>query len=275
MVIRLSKSQWLIIWALVGCVVLGGLVLYSRLQAEAQAGPGYVRVAAFPHDPEAFTQGLAFRGSALFEGTGLEGSSWLRRVALETGEVRKQRDLANRYFGEGITIVGDRIFQLTWKNERAFVYDVKTFRRIKTFNYGEDDQTTEEGWGLADNGRRLAMSDGSEFIRFRNPRTFDVTREIRVTENGAPVSRLNELEWIGDEIFANVFGDDYIVRIDARTGEVTGRVDLAALRREEEAGGCRPEVTNGIAYMKTQDRFFVTGKWWCNLYEIRLTEPPG
>ena len=274
----LFRNRWLVMTCavVVGCLALVALAS-SWPSARAQEDPGYVLVKRFPHDPKAYTQGLAFKGDRLFEGTGIEGSSWLRRVALKTGKVRKQRDLADRYFGEGITIIGDRIFQLTWKNERAFVYDVDTFKRLRTFDYSDDgDDGTEEGWGLADNGRTLAMSDGSEFIRFRNPNTFEVIREIRVTENGTPIFRLNELEWISDEIFANVFGDDYIVRINATTGEVTGRIDIAALRRREEnAENCQPEVTNGIAYMPTQKRFFVTGKWWCHVYEIRLTDPPG
>jgi glutamine cyclotransferase len=248
----------------------------TLLSAQAQTDAAYEVVRRFPHDPKAYTQGLAFQGERFFEGTGLNGSSWLRRVALQTGKVKKQRALAEKYFGEGITILNGKIYQLTWQHERAFVYDAKTFKRLKTFNYNEDPDATEEGWGLADNGRILAMSDGTEFIRFRNPRTFEVTREITVTENGTVMDRLNELEWIGDEIFANVYGEDYVLRIDPQTGAVVDRFDLGRLReREVQTNGCEPEVTNGIAYMASQERLFVTGKWWCHVYEIRLTDPPG
>jgi glutamine cyclotransferase len=244
--------------------------------ARAQDDPGYVVVNTFPHDQEAYTQGLAFHRGRFYEGTGLNGSSWLRRVQLKTGEVKKQRDLAQKYFGEGVTVIGDRIYQITWTSETAFVYDVDTFKRLRTLSYNEDDDKTEEGWGLADNGKLLAMSDGTEIIRFRKPRTFEVTREISVTEAGTPVFRLNELEWIGDEIFANVYGYDHVVRINPETGEVTGRLDLAALRAQEQSECAdEPEVTNGIAYLQSQERFFVTGKNWCHLYEIELTDPPG
>lgn len=255
-----------------GCVALGMFGFSSPSPARAQ-NPDYVVVDTFPHDPEAFTQGLAFSKGFLFEGTGTV--SWLRKQTLD-GEIKRERNLASRYFGEGVTVIGDRVFQLTWKNERGFVYDSRTLKRIRTFDYNEDDRRTEEGWGLADNGRLLAMSDGTDVIRFRRPRSFDVTREIRVTEDGSPVSSLNELEWIGDEIFANVWPGDDIVRIDPLTGEVTDRFSLAALKDQDAAGaGCNPEATNGIAYLQSQDRFFVTGKYWCNIYEIRLTIPPG
>lgn len=244
--------------------------------ARAQGDPGYVVVNTFPHDSHAYTQGLAFHKGRFYEGTGLEGQSTLRLVDLETGEVKRKIDLADKYFGEGVTLIGRKVFQITWQEERAFVYEVATFKRIKTFDYNVDDNETEEGWGLADNGRRLAMSDGTEMIRFRNPKTFEVTREIRVTDAGTPVFNLNELEWVGDEIFANIFGYDDIVRIDPKTGDVTGRLNLEALRVQEEAE-CEspPEVTNGIAYLQSEDRFFVTGKNWCHLYEIELSDPPG
>jgi glutamine cyclotransferase len=262
---------------LLGSAVIGTVVLVTLLHphlspARAQS-LDYVVVGTFPHDPEAFTEGLAFSKGLLFEGTG--DVSWLRKQVLETGEVKRQRNLATRHFGEGVTVIGDRVFQLTWTSERAFVYDKGTFERIRTFNYNEDDRRTEEGWGLADNGAQLAMSDGTDMIRFRSPRTFEVTREISVTENGDPVSSLNELEWIGDEIFANVFPGDDVVRIDAYTGEVTDRFSLAALHQQDsQEQGCGQEVTNGIAYLQSQGRFFVTGKYWCHIYEIQLANPP-
>lgn len=225
---------------------------------------GYVQVDKFPHDPGAFTQGLDFKGTRLFEGTGLEGRSSLREVDLETGEVERRVDLADNLFGEGITILGRRVYQITWQNGKCFVYDLKTFRRVRRFGY------EGEGWGLTHNGRRLVMSDGTNVIRFRDPQTFEVTREIEVTDDGEPVDLLNELEWIDGEIFANVWTTDLVVRIDPATGDVTGRLDLSALKQQEEAEGS-PDVTNGIAYMEAEDRLFVTGKLWSNVYEIQLT----
>jgi glutamine cyclotransferase len=227
--------------------------------------PGYVQVARFPHDPGAFTQGLAFRGTKLFEGTGLKGRSSLRRVDLETGEVLRQVDLADKYFGEGIALFGGRVYQLTWQSGKCFVYDRKTFERVRRFTYDG------EGWGLTHDGRRLIMSDGTDTIRFRDPATFEVVREIEVTDGGEPVVNLNELEWIDGEIFANVWLTDEVVRIDPASGEVVGRLDLTALHQQEEAEG-DPDVTNGIAYMKAEDRLFVTGKLWANVYEIELAD---
>ncbi|HEX2241476.1 MAG TPA: glutaminyl-peptide cyclotransferase [Actinomycetota bacterium] len=232
--------------------------------ARAQEDPGYLLIDEFPHDPDAFTQGLDFRGTALFEGTGIEGASSLRRVDLETGEVLRKVDLADKHFGEGITVFGRRVFQLTWKSGKCFVYRVATFRRVKRFEY------EGEGWGLTHNGRLLIMSDGSNIIRFRDPKTFDIVREIDVTDGDQPVSQLNELEWVNGEIFANVWQTDDVVRIDPKTGDVVDRIDLTALRQKEQAEG-DPDVTNGIAYMKSEDRLFVTGKWWMHIYEIQLT----
>lgn len=227
-------------------------------------GPGYVVVGEFPHDPEAYTQGLDFQGARLFEGTGLNGRSSLRRVDLESGEVLRQVPLAERFFGEGITVLGKRIYQITWQNGRAFVYDKATFRRLRRFTYDG------QGWGLTHDGQRLVMSNGSATIAFRDPKTFEVLGEIEVTDGGEPVEMLNELEWVEGEIFANVWQTDDVVRIDPDTGEVTGRLDLSALKQQQPNG----EVTNGIAYMESQDRLFVTGKLWDAIYEIELTDLP-
>lgn len=275
MVASFCKRWWLpLSCAVIGGFVALGMVGISSLTSARSQSPDYVVVDTFRHDPEAFTQGLAFSKGFLFEGTGKV--SWLRKQILETGEIKRERNLATRYFGEGVTVIGNRVFQVTWKNERAFVYDSRTLKRIRTFDYNEDDRRTEEGWGLADNGRVLAMSDGTDVIRFRRPRSFEVIREISVTEGGSPVSSLNELEWIGDEIFANIWPGDDVVRIDPQTGNVTDRFSLAVLKEQDAAGaGCNPEATNGIAYLQSEERFFVTGKYWCQIYEIRLTTPPG
>jgi glutamine cyclotransferase len=227
-------------------------------------GPGYVVVDEFPHDPQAYTQGFDFQGARLYEGTGLNGRSSLRRVDLETGDVLKQVDLADKFFGEGIVVLGKRIYQLTWQNGRAFVYDRRTFKRIRRFSY------EGEGWGLTHDGRRLIMSDGTATIEFRDPATFEVLDQIEVTEDGEPVTMLNELEWVEGEIFANVWQTNDVVRIDPETGEVTGKLDLTPLKEQQQDG----EVTNGIAYMETEDRLFVTGKLWSSVYEIELTDLP-
>lgn len=246
------------------CIGTGALVA----PAGGQPTPGYTVVAEFPHDESAFTQGLEFRGSTLFESTGLEGQSSLRKVDLETGEVLRQRNLADRFFGEGLTSLKRKIYQLTWKSERAFIYRPWSFERIGKFAYDG------EGWGLTDNGRRLIMSDGTAIIRFRRSSTFEVVREIEVTDGSEPVTNLNELEWVNGEIFANVFQTDDVVRINPQTGEVVSRINLAALRAKEVTEGS-PDVTNGIAYLQSEDRLFVTGKYWAHIYEIELTEPAG
>ena len=233
--------------------------------AQGQQPTGYVVVDEFDHDPEAFTQGLDFKGESLFESTGLNGQSTLRKVDLESGRVLRQIDVADRHFAEGITVLGKRIFQITWKSEVAFVYRPSTFKRIDRFPY------KGEGWGLTHDGEHLIMSDGSSIIRFRDPKTFKVVRRLPVTDGGQPVEQLNELEWIDGEIFANVWQTADVVRIDPSTGEVTGRLDLGPLWEMEKAEG-EPDVPNGIAYLTGQDRLFVTGKNWAHLYEIRLTD---
>ena len=231
---------------------------------QPEVGPGYVVVDEFPHDPQAYTQGLDFQGRRLFEGTGLNGRSSLRRVELATGEVLRQVNLAERFFGEGIVVFRKRIYQITWQSERAFVYDKRTFERVRRFSY------EGEGWGLTHDGTRLIISNGSSTITFRDPATFEVLGELEVTEDGEPVSSLNELEWVEGEIFANVYPTNDVVRIDPATGEVTGHLDMTPLKEMEQDG----EVPNGIAYMEVEDRLFVTGKLWSTVYEIELTDLP-
>jgi glutaminyl-peptide cyclotransferase len=237
------------------------LLLALQGSAGAGAADGYVVVNRFPHDPGAFTQGLDFHRGQFFETTGQNPAS-LRRVDLETGKVRKQVRLnERRYFGEGMTVIGDRLWWITWTSERAFVYDPGTFKRRRSVTYAG------EGWGLTHNGKRLIMSNGTSELAFRNPRTFEITRTIEVTDEGAPVDDLNELEWINGEILANVWLEDVIARIDPKTGEVTDWIDVSALKAKEADGN----ETNGIAYLKKSDRLFVTGKNWSHVYEIELT----
>jgi glutamine cyclotransferase len=243
----------------------------ERTVDEAQPTPlpfaGYTIVATYPHDSEAFTQGLDFFRGELFESTGLNGASTFRKVDLETGAVLLRTELHDEFFGEGLTILEGRAYQLTWQSEVAFVYKSRTFKQTGQRSY------EGEGWGLTHNGKRLVMSNGTDVIRFRSPATFEVKREIRVIEDGQPVAHLNELEWIDKEIFANVWPTDDVVRIDPKSGEVVGRLNLTALREMEEADSDRTNVTNGIAYLKAGERLFVTGKYWAHIYEIELVEP--
>jgi len=249
-----------------GAVLLAGAAWLLPGRGEADARP-IVRtvevVRAYPHDSLAFTQGLFFDQGVLFEGTGEEGTSGIRRVRLETGEVLAQRDLPIPYFGEGIAGWNDRIYQLSWKGRKGFVYARKDFSPLGEFAY------EGEGWGLTQDGKSLIMSDGSPVLRFLDPRSLAQQRTLTVTANGCPLEALNELEWIDGEIWANVWRTDLIARIDPATGKVQGFVDLAAL------GPPTPdvdEVPNGIAYDAAGKRIFVTGKMWPRLYEVRLSD---
>ncbi len=223
----------------------------------------YKVIHAWPHDPAAFTQGLVFRDGNLLESTGLNGESTLRGVELQTGRVLKRVSLPPEYFAEGLAFIGARAYQLTWQNHKGFIYDVDTFRPEGEFSY------EGEGWGLATDGRWLILSDGTSRIRFFDPAGFRLVRAIDVTAEGRPVERLNELEWVNGEIFANVWQTDEVVRIDASNGVVRGIVDFSGLLpRNERTPGT--DVLNGIAYDAAGGRLFVTGKRWPKIYEVRL-----
>jgi len=223
---------------------------------------GYQVVRAYPHDPKAFTQGLVFAGGVLYEGTGLNGQSSIRKVKLENGEVLQIQRLEERYFGEGIALVGDAIVQLTYTTGVGFVYDRATFQRQRTFSY------SGEGWGLAYDGTRLVMSDGTPFLRYIDPKTLKETGRVQVTDGGRPVEDLNELEFVKGEIYANVWQSERIARIDPKTGQVRGWIDLKGILDPKDAVGV--DVMNGIAYDAAADRLFVTGKLWPKLFEIRV-----
>jgi glutamine cyclotransferase len=241
------------------------VVGFAPRQAPAATLPiyGYTVVRSYPHDPSAFTQGLEFVDGVLYEGTGLNGRSSIRRVNLDTGNVLKQHNIGSQYFGEGITVFKSDLFELTWQSGIAFVYDRTTFAPKKSFKY------TGEGWGLTHDGTNLIMSDGSEFLRFLDPDTFAERRRLRVTGPGQPVKNLNELEYVKGEIFANVWMTDYIARIDPSTGRVNAYIDLRGLLPATGLSG--DAVLNGVAYDAATDRLFVTGKLWPRLFEIRLT----
>lgn len=224
-------------------------------------------VNVFPHDTTAFTQGLVFYDGWLYESTGRRGQSEIRKIRLETGEIVRRRKMGDEYFGEGLTILNNRMIQLTLSSGKGFVYDWKTFEVLRTF------PIAGAGWGLTNNGEQLIMSDGSAILHFLNPETFRKVRQITVMDNGEPVSKLNELEMVGGMIFANVSTSDEILIIDPGRAEVTGRIDLEWLvsRVKKEH---RVNILNGIAYDSRNGRIFITGKLWPNIYEIKRRVPP-
>lgn len=243
--------------------IVCGLIA-SVVAAWAQVAEyGYKVIHVYPHDPEAFTQGLEYRGGFLYEGTGLKGRSSLRKETLETGKVLQEIHLDPRYFGEGITVIHRQIIELTWQSQTGFVYDQASFRRQRTFNY------PGEGWGLANDGRNIYMSDGSSQIRIWDPVTLQEKRRINIVDRGVPVLNLNELEWVRGEIYANVWQTDRIARISPADGRVLGWIDLTGILSEADRSG-PVDVLNGIAYDAKSDRLFVTGKLWPKLFQIKL-----
>jgi glutaminyl-peptide cyclotransferase len=225
----------------------------------------YEVINSYPHDPGAFTQGLLFHQGVLYESTGLNGRSSLRKVELETGKVLQKIDVPSQFFAEGLALFNGRLHQLTWQHQRGFIYDLNSFNLLNSFEY------TGEGWGLAHDGRSLILSDGSDQIRYLDAGTFQVRATIRVHDNGQPIKLLNELEYIKGEIYANIWYSDRIARIDPKTGRVTGWINLAGLPLPSDRVGLSGDaVLNGIAYDEARDRLFITGKLWPKVYEIKL-----
>lgn len=224
---------------------------------------GFVVKNTYPHDPKAFTQGLFYRDGHLYESTGLNGQSTIRKVELKSGKVLQKADLPADVFGEGSTAVGDKLIGLTWTSQVGYVFDLKTFKLKQTFKYDG------EGWGLAGHEDKLYMSDGSPFIRILDAKTMKELRRIQVTANGDPVPRLNELEMVDGQLYSNVWGSDVIVRIDPDSGKVTGLINLAGLLPQDQRGNV-DAVLNGIAWDAKDKRLFVTGKLWPKLFEIEL-----
>lgn len=237
--------------------------------ATEAASPGqtprytYEIVNTYPHDPNAFTQGLIYLDGLFYEDTGLRGRSSLRQVEPESGQVLQFLPLPEQFFGEGVTVFGDRIIQLTWQSNVGFVYDRESFEFLREFSY------PTEGWGLTHDNERLIMSDGTATLYFRDPETLAEIGRVEVFDENGPVPLLNELEYINGEVFANVWRTDRIARIDPASGQVLGWVDLTGLLGPEDRA--QPvDVLNGIAYDAGQDRLFVTGKLWPKLFEIEL-----
>lgn len=240
-------------------------ILFAAAAFSGSAAPvfTYKIVRDYPHDPNAFTQGLEYRDGFLYEGTGLNGRSSLRRERLETGQILEQTNLSSEYFGEGITVMGAQIFQLTWQAHTGFIYGRSSFHVERRFSY------PGEGWGLTNDGRQIYMSDGSAEIRVLDARTLAEKRRIQVRDGGAPINELNELEWVDGEILANVWQTDRIARISPATGQVAGWIDCSGMlpsvfRSSPDA------VLNGIAYDARTKRLFVTGKLWPRLYQIQI-----
>jgi glutamine cyclotransferase len=226
---------------------------------------GYQVVHTYPHDRGAFTEGLFYLNGFLYEGTGLEGESDIRKVKLETGEVLQRKTIPPEYFGEGIIAWKDKLVEMTYKAEKGWIYDLNTFEQKGEFHY------PGEGWSLTTDGKRLIMDDGTPQLRFWDPETLQETGRLTVTADGQPVANLNELEWVKGEIFANIWQTDRIARIDPTTGKVVGWIDLTGiLNPEDHTEGI--DVLNGIAYDAKGDRLFVTGKKWPKLFEIKLVK---
>jgi glutamine cyclotransferase len=245
-------------------LVVSSAALVLLNSRPANTGPlryTYEVVKVYPHDEDAFTQGLVIDNGVLYEGTGLWGRSSLRRVDLETGKVTQIFSLPGAVFGEGITVFGDKIIQLTWQSHKGFVYDKDSFELLQEFSY------PTEGWGITNNGSLLIMSDGSANLYFLDPETFKEVGQVEVHDNG-PVTNLNELEYINGEVYANVWGEDKIAVINPVSGQVTAWIDLTGIYNQEVTDP--DSVLNGIAYDTDGGRLFVTGKLWSQLFEIKL-----
>ena len=245
------------------------LLLPALLMLSAGAGAAiptydFKVVHAYPHDPQAFTEGLLYRDGFLYESTGLNGKSSIRKVELETGKVVKSKDIPPQYFGEGLTVWKDTLVGLTWQTQTGFVFDLASFEMRSQFAY------PGEGWGLTQNGKELIMSDGTATLRFLDPKTFLEVRRVKVTADGIPVDQVNELEVVGDEIFANLWHTNTIARIDPASGKITGWIDLGKLYPDAGKGPTGENVMNGIAWDVEKKRLFVTGKLWPKLYEIKI-----
>ena len=276
--VRTTAGRSLRVWfvAAIAVAVVGGVWVLrsgsmsqasSASEAESQPVVRSLRVDVLrelSHERDAYTQGLVWWNDQLFESAGRYGESTLRRLDPQTGRVEQRIDVSAEYFGEGLALVDRRLIMLTWTAERAFTYDRDSFELGESFRY------RGEGWGLCYDGRRLVMSDGSDLLTFRDPDTFEPVGEQRVRLRGQPLRELNELECVDGAVYANVWEEDFLVRIDPETGRVTHHIDATGLLKGEDRIGA--EVLNGIAYDPTSETFYVTGKWWPKMFEVRFVE---
>ena len=241
-------------------------VILSSLTACHKSKPetlGYQIVSVRSHDPDAYTQGLQWTAGRLFESTGQYGQSTLRELEPTTGNILRKRPLAKSVFGEGLTVLNQELWLITWKENTAYVFEPDTFKPLRTHSY------QGEGWGLTNDGKHLIMSDGSSTLKFINPQNFSILKTLDVQDGKSPVKNLNELEWVDGQIFANIYLTDKIVRISPQDGQVTGWLDLAGLRNQLTQPN-HAEVLNGIAFVKSSGHLLVTGKYWPQLFEIKI-----
>lgn len=255
--------------AVAACAILGGVGCAAAEPETAATPEAHVEklkveiLSVHPHDPTAFTQGLVWDGGVLYESTGLYGRSSLRRVDPGNGQVLEQRHLDEQFFAEGLAQVGDRLIQLTWKAGVAFVWDLASLEVVDEFGYNG------EGWGLAgDGGERLVMSNGTSLLTFRDPESFRWLSTLEVTLDGRPVEHINELEFAGGALYANVWGESRIVRLDPETGRVNAVIDASGLLSPREAAAV--DVLNGIAYDPVSESFWLTGKFWPKMFRVRF-----
>lgn len=225
----------------------------------------YSIITTYPHDTSSYTQGLIVYRDGLYEGTGLEGRSKLMKVDLKSGKAVQKIDLDKQYFGEGVTILNDTVYQLTWQNKKAFSYSLKDFKKIKEFTVNHD------GWGLTTDGTHLIASDGSSTIYFYTT-SFELIKTISVNDAGIPDSNINELEYIDGYIYANKYQSPYILKIDPANGLIVGKIDLSDVWRRVRLIDPQADVPNGIAYDSAANKIFITGKLWPELYEIQLSK---
>jgi glutaminyl-peptide cyclotransferase len=253
------RTSLLCLWLLIGWLLAGVQTARADIPTD-----DYEIIHTYPHDTSAFTEGLFYLNGFLYESTGLEQHSSIRKVRINTGEVLRKIDIPAQYFGEGIVNWQRHLISLTWKSQIGFVFDLDTFKLQRQFSY------RGEGWALTRNDKQLIMSDGTPYLRFLDPKTLAETGRIQVTLEGKPLRNVNELEWVKGEIYANVWQTNWIVRIDPQSGRVVGRVNLGGLLQPADIVEGQTDVLNGIAYDARGDRLFVTGKNWPKLFEIRL-----
>jgi glutamine cyclotransferase len=260
----MKKRHLPIIIIVATALVISSIILVVLNDKPVEAKPArytYEVVHIYPHDQSAFTQGLVIENGVLYEGTGLRGYSTLRRIELETGNVLQLYALPDDFFGEGITVFGDTIIQLTWQSEKGFVYNKSSFELLSEFEY------FTEGWGITHDGSRLIMSDGTANLYFLDAETFENVGQVEVHDD-EPVTNLNELEYVNGDVYANIWGEDKIAIINPQTGQIKGWIDLTGIYKQEKTDP--NSVLNGIAYNAEDERLFITGKLWSQLFEIKL-----